>query len=232
MQLEQGHRQRLRRRFRQEGLEGFHELHALELLLCYAIPQKDTKPLARALLDRFGSYAGVLEASYADLCGVEGVGEAVATYLMLVMASFRYYRSEKAQTRMVLGETEAIGELLLAQYQGRGEEAVYLVCLDGKAKLLGCHLVGKGDVNSASIPKRRVVELALADKATYAVLAHNHPSGVALPSPADLTTTQEIAAALGAVGIMLADHLVMADEDYVSMAQSRLFVPGDYCQLQ
>ena len=97
---------------------------------------------------------------------------------------------------------------------------MYLLCLDAKGKVLCCQMVGEGSVNSAGVPIRRVVEIALAANATTVVLAHNHPSGLALPSYEDIATTKRLAVALNAVDITLADHIVVADGDHVSLVQS------------
>ena len=104
---------------------------------------------------------------------------------------------------------------------------MYLLCLDAKCKLLSCQMVGQGDVNSANIPIRRMVELALAANATSVVLAHNHPSGIAVPSREDVLTTRQLATALGAMDIILLDHIVAADDDFVSMVQSGYYRPGE-----
>ncbi len=228
MHTQVGHRDRVKERFRQEGLDSFDQVHVLELLLFYAIPQKDTKPLARLLLDRFGSLTAVLEASPAELETVPGVGKSVSTYLALVTAAGRYYRVQKAQEEQILDTTQKYGRFLMEHFHGRRCETVFLLCLDAKCKLLSCQLVGEGDVNSANIPIRRMVEIALATNATTVVLAHNHPSGVAVPSHEDLMTTQYLATTLGAMGITLADHIVAADEDFVSMVQSGVYTPQYY----
>ena len=228
MHTEKEHRQRVKARFQEEGLDHFDPVHALELLLFYAIPQKDTKPAARALLDRFGSYAAVLEASREELEAVAGVGPAVATFLNLVHASGGYYQAQKAAEEKILDDVEKYGSYLLKRFYGRRRETVFLLCLDAKCKLLSCQLVGEGDVNSANIPMRRIVELALAANATSVVLAHNHPSGIAVPSREDVLTTRQLAMALGAMDMILVDHIVAADDDFVSMVQSGYYRPGEY----
>ena len=108
---------------------------------------------------------------------------------------------------------------------------VFLLCLDAKCKVLCCQQVGEGGVNSAGVPIRRVVETALAANATTVVLAHNHPSGLALPSHEDIETTRRVALALDAVEIALADHIIVADGDFTSMVHSGYYRPGK-CTLQ
>ena len=230
MSIHDGHRQRLKNRFRQEGLDRFDEIQVLELLLFYAIPQRDTNPLAHKLLDHFGSLPQVLEAPVEELEKIPGVGSNVSTLLSLTTALSRYYMVKRAEQCTVLTSSDQCGEYLMPFFVGRRNETVMILCLDAKCKVLGCKEVGEGSVNSASVPIRRIVEMALGMNATTVVLAHNHPSGVAVPSGEDVQTTRRLAAALDAVDITLADHIVVADDDFVSMAQSRLYTP-DACQL-
>ena len=226
MSIHDGHRQRLKDRFRQEGLDKFDEIQVLELLLFYAIPQRDTNPLAHRLLDHFGSLAQVLEAPAEELEKVSGAGANVATLLSLTTALARYYMVNRGNQTAILTSTEMCGDYLLPYFVGRRNETVFLLCLDAKCKVLGCKEVGEGSVNSASGPIRRIVEMALGMNATSVVLAHNHPSGLAIPSGEDVQTTRRLAMALDTVDITLADHIVVADDDYVSMAQSGLYHPG------
>ncbi len=227
MSIHDGHRQRLRERFLKEGLENFEQIQVLELLLFYCIPRQDTNPIAHALLNRFGSLSGVLEAPVAELKKVPGVGENAATYLSLILAASRYYRTCPTEKAVFIQSVEDYGTLLSDCLQGRHNETVYLLCIDAKRKLLSCEEVGEGSVNSAAVPIRRIVEMALANNASSVVLAHNHPSGFAVPSEEDIRTTYRLAAALQAVEITLVDHIVVADRDFVSMAQSRCYDPRE-----
>ena len=228
MSIHDGHRQRLKERFRQEGLDNFDDLYVLELLLFYCIPQKDTNPLAHRLLDMFGSLAGVLGASATELEKVEGVGKNVSTFLTLITQTGRFYQKNRSKPGEILQNIDQCAKFLAPDFYGREQEVVFMLCLDAKCKVLCCKKVGDGSVNSASIPIRRTVEIALATNATTVVLAHNHPSGLAIPSADDIQTTHRIAAALAAVEITLADHIVFGrDDDYVSMVQSQYYNPQD-----
>lgn len=222
MSIHDGHRQRLKRRFLEEGLENFDEVNVLELLLFYAIPQKDTNPIAHDLLARFGSLAGVLEAPAEALRAVPGVGEHAATLIALTTALSRYYMVSRAQAACVLTTVAQCGDYLVPRFFGLRDETVCLLCLDAKCQVLCCKTVGHGSVNSAGVPMRKIIEQALAANATSVILAHNHPSGIALPSQDDIAVTQRLQIALDAVGIVLADHIIVADEDFVSMADSGL----------
>ena len=218
--IHKGHRDRLKKRFLEEGLDNFTDIQVLELLLFYVIPRRDTNPIAHALLNRFGSLTQVLEADVEELKKVEGIGQEAAIFLSLIPASGRYYMVDKAMQCKVLRTIDQCGEYLLPYFFGRKVETVFLLCLDAKCKVLCCKIVGEGSVNSAGISIRKIVETALGSNATSVVLAHNHPSGIAVPSVEDVQTTHRIAAALRAVEVHLADHIVVADDDYVSMVMS------------
>lgn len=224
MSMHDGHRQRLKTRFMKEGLDNFEQLHVLELLLFYCVPRKDTNPLAHRLLDRFGSLPRVLSASPEELRQVEGVSEGIITFFALRMAVERYYYNQlRDMEDQLITSHRSCALYFTSRFLHRSNETVFLLCLDAKCKVLDCHLVGEGSINSASIPIRRLVELALRSNATYVVLAHNHPSGLAIPSSNDANSTYYIAQALDAVDVGLIDHYVFADDDCVSMVQSGIF---------
>ena len=219
MSIHDGHRQRLKDRFLREGLDGFTDIQVLELLLFYVVPRKDTNPIAHDLLDRFGSLARVLDAPVIRLTEVNGISENGATFLKLVREIERRYALSQGE-EIILNTIEDCCEYLTRFFKSKRNETVFLLSLDAKLKLLSCREVGEGSVNYASVPIRRCVEMALEDGATSVILAHNHPSGLAVPSNDDIATTRRLAMALSAVEIQLVDHIVVADDDYVSMVQS------------
>jgi len=220
MSIHEGHRQRVKQRFQEEGLDHFSEVQALELALYYPISRIDTNPIAHNLLKHFGSLAQVLEAPVEELCKVPGVGKNTAVYLNMITQLGRYYLVNRSAQTTILTTLEQCAEYMIPFFFGRRVEMVYMLCLDAKCKVLCCKEVGEGSVNSTGVSVRRVVETALGANATSVVLAHNHPSGVAVPSNDDVHTSRRIAMALSAVDITLVDHIVVADEDYVSMVQS------------
>ena len=221
-----GHRQRLKVRFEQEGLDHFKPYEVLELLLFYCIPRKDTKPTAKALIQRFGSVQAVLSASPGELKKIEGVGVGVISFFALLSQLQRYYHYS-TEKPLILDDLDKCGDHFVDKFKNYRNEGVLLRCLDAKCKVLACHKVGEGSVNSAAVPIRRVVEMAMDSNATSVVLAHNHPSGLAFPSSEDCVTTKKLALALRAVEIELSDHIVVADDDYVSMRQSGMYDPRD-----
>ena len=226
MSIHDGHRSRLRQRFLEEGLEHFSPHQVLELLLFYCIPRKDTNEIACNLINRFGSLSAVLEAPVSELKKVPGMGDAAATFLSLVPAVNRYYLTHHDNSPVFMNSVSDYGNYLSGCLRGRRNEMVYMMCLDAKCKLISCREVGEGCTNYASVPIRRIVETALAENAVIVILAHNHPSGLAIPSDEDVHTTRRLAAALSTVDIVLADHIVVADDDFVSMSQSGMYDPS------
>lgn len=226
MTVHKGHRQRLRDRFRDEGLDNFADHEVMELLLFYCIPRQNTNPIAHRLIEKFGSLSQVLDATPEELMGVEGVGEAAALFLATIPQVGRRYMIDKVKNEKILATIEDCGRYLLPYFCNRTSETLYMLCLDSKCKVICCKHMGEGGSTSMALSVRNVVKTALSVDAASVVLAHNHPSGLAIPSGEDIQTTLQLASALETVGISLADHLVVADDDFVSMAQSGYYRPG------
>lgn len=217
----EGHRQRMKERFLSGGLEGFSSHEVLEMLLFYALPYRDTNGLGHTLSDTFGGLVNVLDADYADLVKIKGVTPHVATLLTLCgRIAQRYQREQYTQVRQ-LYDTEQLCRYVKPWFTGKREESVLLVSLDNKRKLLNTTRIFQGSVNSAELNVRLAVQQALRDNATQVVLAHNHPGGFAIPSRADLETTAHFAKVLSLVDVRLVDHIIVAEGDCVSMADSR-----------
>lgn len=222
MAVHDGHRQRKKEQFRMHGLDAFADHEVLELLLYYAIPRRDTNPVAHRLMERFGSLDGVFSATVEELEEVEGVGKNAATLLALWMPLYRRVRTKPTAKEVILNSTEQAGQYFMDLFFGMRREELYEACLDAKGKLLACCRIAEGGVDAVNISTRRLVENALKCGASAVILAHNHPSGIALPSPDDNTTTLAVWDALRAVGIPLIDHIIVADEDYVSLHDNGL----------
>ena len=220
MGIHDGHREKMRQRFLKSGLDAFADHEALELLLYYAIPRRDTNPIAHALMERYGSLSAVLAAPVEDLKKVEGVGESAAILLKLAPQLYRKAKMSDAEQETILSSVERVGAYLLDRFAGEKNEVVYQLCLDRKGRLLACKKLGEGGVTSADLDIRRLVENALLTGASAVVLAHNHPSGVALPSRDDYAATDRAKTALAVVDVALIDHIIVADGDFVSMADS------------
>ena len=222
-----GHRKRLKERFCKEGLDNFNDINALELVLFYCVQRKDTNPLAHRLLECFGSFAKVLDATREELMQVEGVTENIAIYLSLMRDMSRYYHNSKQQDEIkVIKSVTECARLLQPNFIGRSDEAVFVLCLDAKCQVICCKKVSEGTINSAPFPFRKVAELVIATKAASIAVAHNHPGGVAIPSPEDMGVTQKLAELMHNIDVVLIDHFIFADDgDFVSLAQSGSYDP-------
>ena len=219
-----GHRQRMKEEYLAHGLQGVPDHKALELLLFYAIPQGDVNGLAHALMERFGSLSGVLDAPVEELTKVPGVGVHTAILLNLIPAMGGKYLSSRSSMEADdrIDTSMAARRLFTPYFFGARNEMIYLACLDSKLKLLGVRKVTEGIATLSEIVNRKVLEHALSLNAAVVLLAHNHPSGLALPSDADKLATKRLKKLFTAVDIELRDHLIFVDEDMVSMRDSGL----------
>lgn len=225
MSYQDGHRQRVKARFREEGLDNFSDEHIMELLLFYCVPRQDTKDLAYRLIEHFGSLTEALDATTAELEKVEGVGEGVSTFLRLIRELMRQYYIDLDTQITKLKTLDDYSRYLKSFFLTLRNEVVYLLCLDAKCEVLCCKKIGEGSINAAVVSVRKVVETAINANAVTVVLAHNHPSGIAIPSQEDVATTVRIAKALQAVDIFLADHVIVSGTQSISMVQTRYFNP-------
>ncbi len=214
-----GHRDRLRKKFLDNSFDGLETHEILELMLYYAIPRKDTNPIAHKLIDSFGSISAVFDAPI-DKLKEQGISENCAIYLKLIPQICRMYMEDKHNNKDKIIDIDNIGETLKHKFVGRDYEAVVLLLLDSKHKEVFCGVVNKGSVSACEVYVRKVIELAVQYNAKFAVLAHNHPSGVALPSNADILTTKKVYQALRLIDVVLIDHIIVADDDYVSLKES------------
>lgn len=211
-------RDRLTKRFLLRSPDALTDAELLELLLRFTGDGAGER--AEAVLARFPNIAAVMEADTEALSAVSGLSENDVLLLRLVPELHRRYFLSRTQTEERLTDSAAFGRYLLPYFYGARDEMVYLLSLDAAGKVLNCRLLGHGSVNSANVPARRLVQEALGTNATAVVLAHNHPSGIALPSKEDVELTLRLRDALDVMDILLLDHIVVADDDFVSMRDS------------
>ncbi len=222
-ELNQGHRARLRARALSAGLEALPDYEALELYLFRIFPRGDTKPLAKALLLRFGSLSGALSASINDLKTVAGVGEAAALDLKLVHELALRMARETVQKRTVISSWTALLAYVRVALQHETREQFRVLYLDKKNQLIADELMNRGTVDHAPVYPREVVRRALELSSSAIILVHNHPSGDPTPSRADIEITRQVVEAGKPLGIAVHDHLVVGRDGVASFKALGLF---------
>lgn len=225
MSTHDGHRQRMRERFRKEGLEGFAPHEVLELLLFYGRARGDVNPLAHALLDTFGSLKGVLEARPEQLMQVSGIGEETATLISAMVPMFRQYELCLCEERKVIRNRSDAEEYCSALLAGFRTEHFYVICLSTDNKVLGRRLIAEGSLTEVAAYPRLVAETALNYNAHSLLLCHNHPSGTCQPSRDDIQTTIRLQQLLHSLDMILLDHIVVGGGKTYSLSRHGDFNP-------
>lgn len=217
-----GHRERLRQRFRRAGLEAFAPHEVLELLLTYAIPRRDVKPIAYELIARFGSLHAVLQASVDELMQVNGIGESAAVLIALMAPLFRAYRQSAVQDVPEIKNGFQAVSYCETLFEGERYEKFYVIALDARMRRINTILISSGDVGEVRVYARHIVTALTQCNAMGAVITHNHPSGTAQPSFEDITLTNDIGQLLDALNIRLYDHIIVASEESFSFHRGGL----------
>ncbi len=222
-----GHRQRLRDRFNGSGLGAFEDHEVLELLLTFAVPRKDVKPIAHALLERFGSLSNTLDAPSAELTKVDGVGDTGATLLHLMPSLTRRYLRDRWGHKPRLSTREDLARFAVDELSTANNEVFLLILLTHENHVLRAIPLHEGSIASAPVYPRLVVEAALRHHAAKVVFAHNHPGGLAEPSDEDVDITRTLVAVFDSLAIPVIDHLIVAGPRTFSMADARLLRAAD-----
>lgn len=219
--LHSGHRERTKKQLLEGGFNDTTPSHVLlETLLYFSVPQRDTNPLAHQLLNTFGNIGSVLSAPRAELLKIKGITDnTVSLFRIMAAVERRAMLEENARNDSVTTYDE-VGAYLVRQFANIREENVGILFMKGSGKIVMFDFVGGGDLATVGINTRRIVELSVKCDATMAVLCHNHPSGVALPSPRDIEITKGLISTLNNLGIRLVDHVIVSGRDFVSLAQT------------
>lgn len=220
--LRAGHRQRLKERFTSGGPEALPDYELLELVLFGAIPRRDTKDLAKRLLERFGSFAEVINAPPERLKEIKGVGDAAVTHLKLVRAAALRLMRDSIMQRPVLGSWASVLEYCRAAMGFEAREQFRILFLDKKNRLIADEVQQQGTVDHTPVYIREVVKRALELSASAIILVHNHPSGDPTPSRADIDMTRQIVDAAKPLGISVHDHIIVGRQGHASLKGLRL----------
>ena len=216
----EGHREKLRQRFiRENGFEHFEDHQILELLLFYANARSDTNPIAHALLEEFGSLKGVLEARPEMLTRVSGVGDRAATLISMVVPLTRVWNRCAMNVPDRINNSREAEKYCLSILAGYRTERFYVISLNAQCSVLGQRKISDGSLSEVSAYPRMVMETALNYNAHSVLLCHNHPGGTCAPSPEDIASTLQLQRLLNGVGILLLDHIIVANDTTYSMIQ-------------
>ncbi len=216
-----GHRERLRQRFITSGLESFAEHEKIELLLTFAISRKDCKQIAKMLLNKFGSLAGVFDAGYEDLLQVDGVGHQSAVLIKLAKSLLQDYLKEIYLDKVKINSVRDAVNYLYLKFSGDKEESVNIILLDSKNNFISMERISSGTIDESPVYIRKVVKLAYNKNAKSIIMVHNHPSGEAEPSSADKEITKKIDEGLGLMELILYDHIIIGKDGYYSFREAR-----------
>lgn len=213
-----GHRQRLKQRFLQRGVEAFEPHEALELLLFYCIPQKNTNLIAHELLNRFGNITAVFDAPVKALCEVSNITENSAVLLKLIPQMLRYYQVSPDKL-MSMDNIDYVKKYFSSLYIGVRYEEFKVCCLDNHLQVVSCNTVAKGSTKEVNVDARMVAKAAFESNSQLVILAHNHPNDFPEPSRSDVSMTTNLIATLKPIGIEILDHVIVGKNEVLSMKQ-------------
>ncbi len=214
--IHDGHRQRMRNRFIETGFSGFEQHQILEMLLFYACPRKDTNELAHILINRFGSIAGVLDAPFDELLQIKGITENSAVLFKMIPKCITVYYQD-ANKDECYNNTEKLINLFKNSFIGLNNEQFRLACFDNDLHLLSNNVIDDGSPSTATVNVRKIVEIAFKEKTSLVAIAHNHVTGLPLPSDEDLSATRSINGTLKSMGIILLDHIIVGVNQSLSL---------------
>jgi DNA repair protein RadC len=214
----EGHRQRLRKRFLNAGLDGFQDYEVIELLLTLGTPRKDCKDMAKAALLRFKTLQGVMEASNHELREVDGIGPNNSFGIKLIKEVSDRYLEKKLINKSPVNNSKELFDYLYHSIRDKTREHFKIIFLDSKNRVISTETHSKGTLNASSVYPREVVDLALRHKAAALIFAHNHPSGDPKPSSEDIAITRQLVFSGKVMGITVHEHIIIGDNCYYSFA--------------
>ena len=220
-----GHRERVKKKVAEHGLEVLAEHEVLELLLFYCIPRVDTNEIAHRLLDRFGSFAAVLNADLEELAEIKGMNENKAFFLKLIPQMARYYLRSNKMRQQSLDQGFDMAGYVRDLFIGEKNELLYLICLDSQNRIIQSSVISRGVVNELGVNPRQILQEVLRSNAVGVVLAHNHPGGNPEASPADIEMTLVVARMLSTISVRLEDHLIISGNRTISMKKGGYVKP-------
>lgn len=217
-----GYRQRIKEKYEKSGIDGWLDYEVLELALSYAIPRKDTKPIAKKLLSRFKTINGVLDSDIKELRTINGISNHIALFLNLLKDIAILYLEKGLHNKDLLSSPQVVCDYLKASLKGAVDEEFKTFFLDSRNQLIAVETLKTGTVNRSVVYPRKIVERALYNHAAGVIIAHNHPAGTLQPSQEDIIITNAIKTALETVDIVLLDHIIIGGNGYFSFKANGL----------
>lgn len=216
--MAQGHRQRMRERFYREGIDSFEPHEALEMILYFTIPRKDTNSIAHKLIEQFGSFHAVLEADREDLLNF-GLTENTVALLNMFPSFLNYYTQSRVNGTPFLSDITSMGNFAVSKIGTRPYEVFGVICMTTQRKLINFEIIEEGTVNSTTVSPRKVAECVIRNKASQVVFVHNHPGGSLSPSEEDKKLTSHLENMLNSINVTLVDHIIVANGRFLSMCE-------------
>ena len=220
--IHSGHREKVRQKFYETGFSGMAPHNVLEMLLFEGIPYKDTNEMAHELIEKFGDFAGVLEANRHDLLKVKGMTRNAACTISMILPLYNRYIESLQKRKSDLIEPKDIADYLRPKYfEGGCRERVFVLCYDLENHLLACRQINEGDFKSTDFDLREFARIVLETNCSKVIISHNHPHAIHLPSMSDIELTKKIRKFLEPFKVDLVDHIIVSDTDFASMARGR-----------
>lgn len=215
-----GHRERLRSKFMKSGIDGLHDYEQIELLLTYAVPVKDVKPVGKSLVRKFKNISGVLDADVRELEEVKGIGYSSSLLIKLVRALMTKYSEEKMFSGEVMNSPERVYEFSKLKIGSGKNESLMAIYLNTKNLVIEYEMISEGSVDNVTVYPRKIIEMALKNNASGLIIVHNHPSGDTEPSSSDRELTKELMNIAESMDIRLLDHIIVSRKDYYSFSKN------------
>lgn len=217
--IHKNHRARMRKKFIENGFDGFNDHEILEMLLFYSIPRCDTNELAHKVLNEYKTLSNVFEADVSELCKIDGIGENSAVLISMISHLARVYERSKCERDKVLYNTESIGKYVISLFKGKRNEEFALICLNSNRRVHWSGIISKGSIDQLDASPRILVSEVIKHNAKNVIFAHNHPNGSLTPSSSDKEATKKLVEVLKAIDVVTLDHIIVSDERYYSMAE-------------
>ncbi len=218
--IHKDHRKNVKNKYFESGFNGMASHNVLELLLFFGIPQKDTNDMAHELMEKFGSFSGVLQAEKSQLLTVKGMTENAACLITMVLPLYKFYIQDLKKKRVVVRTSDDFIEYFKPMFVDTINERAYMLFLDARDRVIACKELSEGDFSAVNVDLRKISSILLETQAKKAVICHNHPHGITRPSRADVVTTKRVAQLLKLMKVQLVDHIIIGEGSYFAMSRA------------